>query len=86
MGITIICEARKYKAFNGKEGHVFHLGYHTTMAKPTDVRPTKLVFESIAVDLSIAPSKIQGISILGAIRKRKSWVEIGKVVKKTTRL
>ena len=56
------------------------------MAKPTDVRPTELVCESIAVDLSIAPSKIQGISILGAIRKRKSWVEIGKVVKKTTRL
>ena len=46
MGITIICEARKYIAFNGKDTNVFHAGYHTGMAKPTDVRPTELVFES----------------------------------------
>ena len=54
------------------------------MAKHTDIRPTELVCESIAVDSSIAPSKIQGSSILGAIRKRKSWTEIGKVVEKVT--
>ena len=84
MGIAIICEARKYIAFIGKEDHVFHVGYHTCVAKRTDVRPTELVCESIAVDSSIAPSKIQGSSILSAIRKRRSWVEIGKVVEKVT--
>ena len=84
MGITIICESRKCIAFTGKEAHVFHIGYHTCMAKRTDVRPTELLCESIAVDSSIAPSKIQVGSILSAIRKRKSWVEIGKVVEKVT--
>ena len=54
------------------------------MTKCTDIRPTELVCESIAVDSSIAPSKIQGNSILSAIRKIKSWVEIGKVVEKVT--
>ena len=84
MGIVIICEPRKYIAFIGKEAHISHVGYHTRMAKRTDIRPTELVCESIAVDSSIAPSKIQGSSILSAIRKRKSWIEIGKVVEKVT--
>ena len=73
-------------AFTGKEAHVFHVGYRTFMAKRKDVRPTKLVRKSIAVDSSIAPSKIQGSSILSAITKRKPWVEIGKVVEKFTNM
>ena len=83
-GITIICEARKYIAFTSKEAHVFHVGYYTCMAKRTDLRPTESVCEPIAVNLSIAPSKIQGRSVLSGIRKRKSWVEIVKVVEKVT--
>ena len=59
MGIIIICEARKYIAFAGKETYVFHVGYHNCMAKRTDVRPTELVCESTAADSSIAPFKIQ---------------------------
>ena len=54
------------------------------MAKRTDVRPKELVYQYIAVDLSIIPSKFQESSILSAIRKRKSGVEIGKVVEKVT--
>ena len=45
---------------------------------------TELVCESTAADSSIAPFKIQRSSILSGIRKRKSWVEISKVVEKVT--
>ena len=61
---------------------MFYVGYDTVIAKRTDVRPTELLYESIAIDSSIAPSRIQGSSILSAIRKRKSWGETGKVVEK----
>ena len=84
MGTTIICEARKYITFTGQEVHVFYVGYYTCMAKRTSVSPPELVCESISVDSSIAPSKVQGSSIFGAIRKRKSWVEIGKILEKVT--
>lgn len=77
MGISIICEARKYIAFTGQETQVFHVGYHACMAKHMDVRPTKLVCKSIAVDSSIASSKIHW----SAIRKKKSLVEVAKVRK-----
>ena len=83
MGITIICEARKYIA-SGQEAHVFHVGYHTCMVKRTDVRSRELVCKSIAIDSSITASKILGGSILSAFRKGKPRVEIGKVAKKVT--
>ena len=42
------------------------------MSKNINVRPAGLVCKSIAVDSSLAPSKIHGSNILGAIRKGKS--------------
>lgn len=66
MEISIICEARKHIAFTGQETQVFHVGYHTCMAKHMDVRPTKLVCKSIAVDSSIASLKTHW----SAIRKK----------------
>ena len=62
--------------------HILYVDYDTFIGKRTDVRPTKLVYKSIAVDSSTAPSRIQGSSILNAIRKRNSWAEIGKVIEK----
>ena len=54
---------------------------HKCKTKFVNYQPTDLVAAAISVDPKIKPLQIQGNAILTAIRKRKSWNEVEKVVK-----
>ena len=82
LGQDVACPARKYTAYiSEKKAQFFHFGTHTCKTKFVNYQPTDLVAAAISVDPKIKPLQIQGNAILTAIRKRKSWNEVEKVVK-----
>jgi len=85
IGLTMSCPARKYTAFiSDKHAHIFHYGKHTCQPKVTNDRPVKIVSSAVLADPRTKPSEIQGNAILSAIRKRKPWTDVSKLVKRVT--
>lgn len=83
VGKLIPCLARKYTAFlSDKHVRIFHYGEHTCKPKLLKERPVDIVSTALSIDARIKPSAIQGNVILTAIRKRKSWDEVSKIVQK----
>ena len=82
-GIHLQCDAWKHVAYteNQTEIFIYHYGQHSFKAKHLNKRPKSEVSKAISVNSSVKPSQIHSNNIVSAIRNKRPWTEVEKVVK-----
>ena len=82
-GIHTKCDARKHVVYTENETEIFiyHYGQHSCKAKQLNERPKSEVSKTISVNPSVKPSQIQSNNNVSAIRNKRPWTEVEKIVK-----
>ena len=77
IGDSMPCHASKYACYKSEtEANVFHHSNYTYKSKSQAPRPSSIISQALAIDLTITPMQIRGSGVIQAIMNRQSWYEI----------